>query len=399
MSTVTLADIVAILDERYPPDLAADWDRVGTVCGDPDQPVTRVLLATDATAAVVDEAVAWGADLLLVLHPLLLRGVHSVAATTAKGAAVHRLTRAGCALHTVHTNADAALDGVPAALAQVLGLIDARPLEPVPVPPMDKHVVFVPEADAERVLDAMAAVGAGNIGEYARCAWTSTGTGTFVPSERANPAVGDAGVAAQVTETRLEMVAPRNLRGAVVTAMREAHPYEEPAFDVLELAELPGRSGHGRVGRLAEPMTLRGFAERAAAVLTGSVQGARVAGDLDATVTTVAVVGGSGDSFFDAVRAAGADVYLTGDLRHHPVLELRERARFEARRRGLPPESGRPFVVDLAHTAGERPWLAGAAQRLADDVADRHATTVETRVSELITDPWTAHLPNPSVED
>src|SRR5690606_12517327 len=121
------------------------------------------------TLDVVEEAVAWSADLLVTHHPLLLRPVHSVAATTPKGRAVHRLLRAGCALHVAHTNADAAPGGVAEALAAVLGLVDLRPLVPAPGPELDKHVVMVPVEDAERLVDALAAAGAGQLGEYSRC--------------------------------------------------------------------------------------------------------------------------------------------------------------------------------------------------------------------------------------
>jgi dinuclear metal center YbgI/SA1388 family protein len=390
-----LADVVALLDRRFPPRLAESWDAVGTVCGDPDQPVRRVLLAIDATTAVVDEALAWGADLLWTHHPLLLRPVHGVAATSAKGAAVHRLIRGGCALHVTHTNADAPDGGVPDALAEALGVVDRRPLVPLPTEPLDKFVVMVPVTDEQALVDALSDAGAGAIGDYHRCAWTTTGVGTFVPGEGAHPAIGERGKVARVTEARVEMVAPRRLRDAVVAALRAAHPYEEPAFDVLELAAFPSAAGGGRVGELPEPMTLEAFARRVAEVTPATAQGVRVAGDLSATVRRVAVVGGSGDSFFDAVRASGADVYVTGDLRHHPALELRERARFEAARAGREPEDGRPFLVDVAHSASEWPWLARAAAALADDVAAL-GTTVETRVSAVRTDPWTARIPSPT---
>lgn len=392
---IVLADVIALLDRRYPPEAAESWDVVGTVCGDPTQEVRRVHFAIDATSAVVDEALAWGADLLVTHHPLLLRAVHSVAATTAKGEVVHRLIRGGCALHAVHTNADAPDGGVPDSLARAVGLVDVRPLVPAAREALDKHVVFVPVDDAETVVDALAGAGAGELGEYSRCAWISTGRGTFLPGEGADPAVGEPGSIARVAEARVEMIAPRRVRAQVVAAMRAAHPYEEPAFDVLELATLPGRTGAGRVGRLPGPLTLAAFAERVAAVLPATAQGVRVAGDMGAEVRTVAVVGGSGDSFFDAVRAAGVDVYLTGDLRHHPALELRERAGLAAASAGRPRGDGRPFLVDVAHTAGEWPWLAVAAARLEADVAAAYGTTVELRVSALSTDPWTAHLAAP----
>lgn len=387
--TPTLADVVRILEAHYPPDAAESWDAVGTVCGDPRQPVERVMFAVDPTAEVVEEAVSWGADLLVTHHPLLLRAVHSVAATTFKGAIVHRLVRAGVALHVAHTNADAARRGVADALAAAVGLGDVRPLVAAPAEPLDQLVVLVPEPSTEAVIDALAAAGAGALGEYSRCAWTVAGEGTFTPSERAEPTIGSPGRREHVRESRVEMVAPRRLRRDVLAALRAAHPYEEPAFQVLELAGWDGATGLGRVGRLPAPMTLRAFAEIVARVLPSTEQGVRVAGDLEAEVSLVAVLGGSGDSLFDAVRASGADVYLTSDLRHHPVSELRERAEFEALS-GMRPRAT-PYLVDVPHFASEWPWLDGAARDLRAALA-RGGTTVETRVSTRRTDPWTARL-------
>lgn len=387
MSGATLADVVAALERRYPPRTAESWDAVGLTAGDPAAPVRRVLLAVDPVAAVVDEALGWGADLLVTHHPLFLRGVHSVAATSSKGALVHRLVRGGCALYTAHTNADAARGGVAEALADAVGLVDTVPLVPVPAPVLDKIVVVVPEPDADALVDALAAAGAGTLGGYERAAWTTTGEGTFTPLPGAAPAVGEVGRRAHVRETRVEMVAPRSARSRVVAALRAAHPYEEPAFDVLEPAALPGPTGLGRVGTLPVPVRLAGFAAAVARAVPATAQGVRWAGDPDMPVRRVAVLGGSGDSLFDAVRAADVDVYVTADLRHHPASEQQERAAFEAR--GGPP---RPALVDLAHAASEWPWLARAAADLVTDLRAQ-GTTVETRVSTLRTDPWTGHVP------
>ncbi|WP_426592320.1 Nif3-like dinuclear metal center hexameric protein [Cellulomonas sp. McL0617] len=385
MTAASLADVVQLLERRYPPATAQAWDAVGLVTGDPSQPVARVLFAVDPLAAVVDEAAAWGADLVVTHHPLLLKPVHSIAATTFKGALLHRLVLDGIGLYTAHTNADAATGGVADALAEALGLLETAPLDAEPVEALDCHVVFVPVADAERMVDALSAAGAGAIGEYSRCAFTSTGEGTFTPSGDANPTIGSAGVASRVVEARIEMVAPRRVRAAVVAAMRAAHPYEEPAFDVLEMASWPGSTGIGRVGRLTEPTTLREFADVVAKALPATAQGIRFAGDPDGRVERVAVVGGSGDSLFDAVRRAAVDVYVTADLRHHPASELRERADHE---------SGTPYLVDVAHFASEWPWLAHAARALEQDAAAA-GTTVVTRVSTLSTDPWTGRVASP----
>lgn len=287
----TLAQVVAALDGLYPPSTAEGWDAVGLVVGDPAAPVRKVLFAVDPVSAVVDQALDWGADLLVTHHPLFLRGVSSVAATTFKGSVVHRLLTGGCALHVAHTNADAAPRGVADALADLVGITDRRPLE-----------------------------------------------------------------------------------------VSAAGPEGE------------GR-GIGRVGRLAEPTTLVGFARRVAAALPATAQGIRFSGDPDAPVTTAAVLGGSGDGYFDAVRAAAADVYVTSDLRHHPASELRERAEFEARAAGAPGPAGTPFLVDTAHYASEWPWLRYAVEDLAAALA-ADGLGVEARVSELVTDPWTGQIPS-----
>lgn len=371
--TTRLADVLEVLEELYPAATAETWDAVGLVCGDPATPVRRVLLAVDPVEAVVDEVVAGGFDLLLTHHPLFLRGTTSVAATTPKGRVVHRLLAAGAALHVAHTNADVAAPGVSDALAEVFGLRDLRPLSPAAGEALDKLVVYVPVADTGRLLDALADAGAGQVGDYDRCAWSTTGTGTFRPLPGADPAVGSVGEVAEVPESRLEVVLPRDRRARVLRAMLDAHPYEEPAYDLLELATVPGRQGLGRVGELPAPLPLGELTERAAAVLPATAWGVRAAGDPAQTVTTLAVSGGSGDSLLAAAVRSGADAFLTADLRHHPASEAPA---------GL-------ALLDAAHWATEWPWLVDAARRLTD------ATNVDTVVSTLVTDPWTHSARSP----
>ncbi|QIK83744.1 Nif3-like dinuclear metal center hexameric protein [Sanguibacter sp. HDW7] len=279
MTQPTLGEVVDLVHTWYPPATAEGWDAVGLVAGDPAEPVRRILVALDPVAAVVDEALAWDADLVLTHHPLLLRGVHAVTADDPKGAIVHRLVRGGCALLASHTNADVAESGVAEALAELLGLRDVRPVVP----------------DAE------------------------------------------------------------------------------------------GATGAGRMGELPAPLTLRDLAAHAAAVLPPTPQGVRVAGDLDALVRTIAVLPGSDDTRFAEAAAAGADVYVSSDLKHHPVSEQRERARLG---------DGRPFVLDTAHWASESPWLRVVAARLTAELAAR-GHDVEVRVSEQRTDPWTARVASP----
>lgn len=260
-----------MFDETYPPSWAEPWDAVGLVCGDPDAAVRRVMFAIDPVLAVVDEAVDWGADLLVTHHPLLLRAVHGVPATDPKGKVVHRLINAGIGLYVAHTNADVAAPGVSDALARALGLVDTRPL---------------------------------------------------------SPSADDSG----------------------------------------------GRRGLGRLGTVPGELTLDEFVDRAVSKLPVTGGGLRVAGESRAVVNVAAVCGGAGDGLLDTARTAGADLYLTADLRHHPSSESRER--------------GAPALVDAAHWATEWPWLMDAARGLADAL-QADGATVETRVSTVVTDPWT----------
>lgn len=268
---LTLSDVVGALERLYPAATAQSWDQVGLVSGDPVQPVRRIHFAVDPTLAVIEEARVAQADLLVTHHPLLLRGVHSVATTSAKGASVTGLVVNDIALYVAHTNADVADGGVCDALADACGLQDVRPLTVVEDQPL------------------------------------------------------------------------------------------------------------GRVGSLASPMTLAAFTRGLYAVLPRAAGGIRVAGPPEARVSTVAVLGGAGDDLFAAVRESGADVYVTADLRHHPVLEAREEAR-----------GGTPYLVDAGHWASEFLWLANAERDLRGALGAQGdaGSRLETYICTLRTDPW-----------
>ncbi|MGV1006447.1 MAG: Nif3-like dinuclear metal center hexameric protein [Candidatus Nanopelagicales bacterium] len=385
MAIPTVGDLASLLHRRYDPATAEAWDAVGLICGDPSEPAERVLFAVDPVAVVVDEAVSRGAQLLVTHHPLFLGGTTSVAASSAKGAVVHRLIRAGAALLAAHTNADHATPGVSDAIATALGLIDVEPLEPLREPEtVDKILTMVPTPAAGRVLDALATAGAGNLGAYERAAFTVEGTGTFRPLPGANPAIGAIGEIERVGETQIQTIAPRHLRGEVVRALRAAHPYEEPAYDVIELAVEPSGRGAGRVGRLPTPTTLRGFARLVDQTLPRTAHGVRVAGDPARPVSRVALCGGSGASLLGTATATGADVYLTSDLKHHQASEHLE--------------SGGPALVDVAHWAAEWMWLLPAARLLAADAA-ANGWHIRPMVSTTVTDPWTMHLTSTNFAD
>ncbi len=372
-----LRDVTGWMDSTYDPAWADDWDAVGLVCGDPEQPVRRILFAVDPAPSVVGEAVSWGADLLVVHHPLLLKPVSSVAADYPKGRALHTLVGTGCALFTAHTNADAPAAGVSESLARALGILDAQPIVPAAADGLDKLVTFVPHENAEELRRAITGAGAGSIGDYDSCTFTTEGEGRFRPLDGATPAIGRVGEVEVVAESRVESVFPRSRRRQVVEAMLAVHPYEEPAYDVLELADLPrpGRStrGDGRIGRLRTPVSLRAFAEQVGAALPRTAHGVRVAGDPDRVIETVAVTGGAGDFLLDTVLGTAADVYVTSDLRHHRASEFLE-------------HTG-PALVDVSHWAAEWTWLPVLEEALVGSLAVG-GDTVETRVSTICTDPW-----------
>ena len=374
MAEPTLRSVVDLVHGWYPPGTADSWDRVGLVHGDLDQPVRRILLAVDPAPVVAQEAADWDADLVVTHHPLYLKGVHGFTSQTPKGRTSLTLARAGCALLAAHTNADQAEGGVSEAMASALGLRDPRPILPAPLPAVDKLGVMVPAADADTMRAALADAGAGEIGDYDGASFTVAGEGRFRPLPGADPTIGSVGEAECVDEVRIEVVLPRSRRAGVVRAMLAAHPYEEPAYDVLELADPGiGGTGTGRIGDVA-PTTLGAFAEQVAAALPSTAHGVRVAGDLDRPVRRVALCGGAGDFLLDTVRGTDADVYVTSDLRHHPATEFLE-------------HEG-PALVDVAHWAAEWTWLPVLARRLEGALGD----TVEVRVSTRSTDAWTHRL-------
>lgn len=380
---VTVDEVVGWIESSFPPDLAESWDAVGLVCGHPHAQVRSVRVVVDVTADVVARAIAEGVDFILAHHPLFLGGVSSVAPIDDKGQIIHDLIENRIALYVAHTSADSARPGVSDALGALLGVATMSPLEPLAAQPRDKVTVYVPISAVQSVINALSEAGAGHIGNYERCAYLVPGLGTFVPKAGADPYVGRVGVAEEVEEHRVEMVLPRSKRTSVVAALREAHPYEEPAFDITELATSDSPSsassavGIGRVGRMCESMTLGDFAEVVARELPTTHHGVRIAGDSAQRVQTVALCGGSGDSLLSAATSAGADVYVTSDLKHHRVSEHLA--------------DGGCAIIDVAHFASEYPWCEQTAAALSKWRAASDAN-VSVTVSSLVTDPWTAHL-------
>lgn len=376
----TLSQVVSLLEHRAHPGTAEEWDRVGLVTGDPSQAVRRVLFAVDATPAVVDQAVSTGADLLVTHHPLLLRGVSSIAETSSRGRTLSALVRAGCALLTMHTNADQARDGVNDALADACGMSAKRaPIRRLPGPDQVRIVVHVPGEHVDALVAAMAGAGAGVIGDYESCAFWVEGTGQFRPMGAASPTIGQRGELSQVAELRVEMVAPAGSVADIRAAITSAHPYEEPAVTIVPILTAPTSVGLGRVGPVS-PTTLADLAGQLAERLPSPGVGVRVAGDPDRPVRRVAVCSGAGDSLLAQVAALDVDAYVTSDLRHHPALDFIADSDVS--------------LVDIPHAGGESLWLAAWAEQLVTDAAGQ-GWSLSAEATDLNTDPWTFHVPTP----
>jgi dinuclear metal center YbgI/SA1388 family protein len=314
----TVAATIEYLEQFAPPSLAADWDNVGLLLGDPGAEVRRVLTCLTVTPESAAEAVEMGAQLVITHHPILFRAVKRLTGDTPEGRMLCALVRDGVAVYSPHTAFDNTRGGINESLAARLGLVEVGPLRALDGPRQCKLVVFVPDADLGKVSDALFAAGAGQIGQYRECSFRLNGTGTFFGTEGTNPAVGEKGRREEVSEWRLEVVCAEERVGAAVTAMRRAHSYEEPAFDVYPLRPTKSGLGIGRVGRLAGPATLEDFARAVRTTLRcGPVQ---VVGEPDRKVERVAIVCGAGGEMLpDAVRAR-ADVFLTGEMRFHDYL-------------------------------------------------------------------------------
>ena len=294
---------------------AEEWDNVGLHAGDRNKEISRIMVALSPGEDAVNAAVEAGVDMLLTHHPLIFRSMKQINSDTATGRSLLKLIRNDVNLYCAHTNLDIAKDGVNDVLAQALELEQVKPLADITHDICYKVVVYVPAGYEEIVRQAMCKAGAGCIGNYSGCTFQAKGTGTFLPGENTNPFIGEAGRMEYAEEYRLETVVPQAVLSAVIRAMEAAHPYEEVAYDVFRLENGGEDRGIGRVGQLKEAVSLAEFLDFTASKL--SCNHMTYHGDLSRQVKTVALCGGSGSSYMGAAKKAGADVYVTGDIRYH----------------------------------------------------------------------------------
>jgi dinuclear metal center YbgI/SA1388 family protein len=343
--SVQLSAIIKSIETIAPPVLAESWDNVGLLAGDPNQDITKILLTIDYSPAVVDEGRKSKCDLVIAYHPPIFHPLKRIVA----GSSIFDAIQHGVAIYSPHTALDTAEGGTNDMLGDVLGLTDRRPLKSSPSGHSQyKLVVFVPVEAVEKVSHAIFDAGAGRIGNYTSCSFSSAGTGTFFGQPGSDPAVGHAGRLEKVDELRLETVVPIGSVENVIRALRANHPYEEPAFDLNVLAALPSGKGLGRIGSLPSTRRTELFDRIKRELGIGHLL---IAGPVEGNVTRAAVCAGScGDLLDDAINA-GAELYLTGEIRHHDAVK--------AAAAGL-------TVVCTLHSNSERAVLKRLVKRLAE---------------------------------
>lgn len=348
LMAATVKDILACLDAAYPFSWALPEDRVGLQVGDPGAPVTRVLVALEASPAVVAEAQDQGAQLLLTHHPLLYQPVTDVREDRPGGALLAALIRAGVAAAACHTNLDLAPEGLNEYLARQLRLLDLEVLAPVRRDAWRKLAVFVPVGYEERVRAALCDDRVGVIGRYSHCTFAARGQGTYMPLEGARPFKGEVASLSRAEESRLEVMVPESRVAPTLARLKAAHPYEEVAYDLYPLADAGPLLGFGRVGSWPQPLPWEETVNRVKEVF--AVSGVRLWGRPPAAVSRVAVCGGSGGDLIGQAQQKGASVYVTGELRHHQA---------------VPGPQGEFALIEVGHFASEIVFMPAWAQQVA----------------------------------
>ncbi|MGM0419906.1 MAG: Nif3-like dinuclear metal center hexameric protein [Bacillota bacterium] len=312
---ISVSEIIGKLNKFAPANLAEAWDNVGLQVGDPDVPVNKIGISLDVTENIIREAVNSNIDLLISHHPLIFKGISNVNSYNPTGKIIRQAIKANLNIYSGHTNIDQAQGGLNDFLAEKLEINDIKYLsENIP---HKKIVIYVPEDNLQEVRNALHSVGAGEYNNYDRVAYYSKGTGTFRPLAGSKPAIGMNGQQEYVSEYRLEVMYPEHKEDAVMKALKSAHPYEEPVFDIYQPDQLKGEYLPARIGYLKEQMPLEKYIYLINKNL--DLDHCRVAGKVDKKVKKVAVACGSGSNFIKNAVKAGADVLVTGDVKYHEV--------------------------------------------------------------------------------
>ncbi|WP_163101918.1 Nif3-like dinuclear metal center hexameric protein [Peribacillus alkalitolerans] len=362
-------EIIQLFEQFSPKNLAMEGDRIGLELGTLNKPINKVMVALDVLDEVVDEAIEQGIDLIIAHHPIMYRPLKNIVTDQPSGKLIEKLIKNDITVYAAHTNLDITDGGVNDMLVMALGLQDSNMLIPTFEETLKKLIVFVPKEAEDNVREALGNAGAGYIGNYSHCSFSSEGHGRFLPGDGTNPYIGTKGKLEVVDEVKIETVYPKNLEKKVLSAMLKAHPYEEVAFDLYPIENKGKAFGLGRIGNLPIEMSLQQFTEHVKQSL--HIDGLRVVGNLNAPIKKVAVVGGDGNKYWSQAKFNGADVYVTGDIYYHVA--------HDAMASDL-------NIVDAGHNI-EKVMKFGVVKKM-KELVDEKGFETEFIASEINTDPF-----------
>ena len=316
-----IKDIVNALEHFAPLPLQDGFDNSGLQIGLTDVEATGALLCLDVTEAIIDEAIEKNCNLIIAHHPLLFVGYKSITGKTYVERCILKAIKHDIVIYAAHTNLDNAPGGVSFKIAEMLGLQQARVLAPKSEQ-LSKLVTFVPTAQAEGLRQALFQAGCGQIGDYDSCSYNLEGKGTFRALEGTNPYCGEVGKLHTEAETRIETIFPRFKKSAVLRALLSAHPYEEPAFDIYPLQNVWNQVGSGVIAQLAEPTDELTFLKQVKETFkVGCLKHSKLR---NKPIQKVAICGGSGGFLLHQAIAAGADLFLSAEIKYHDYFGLDE---------------------------------------------------------------------------
>ena len=319
---MTIGEITTYLESVAPPSFQESYDNAGLIIGDPETVISSVLISLDITEAVIDEAIETGCELIIAHHPILFKGIKRLNGNSYVERCVIKAIKNDIAIYAAHTNLDSIMGGVNSKICEKIGLTNLNILDPVKEQLL-KLVTFVPDDHLEKVREALFDAGAGTIGKYDRCSFGSEGTGTFRGGDEANPYVGAIGEFHFEKETRIEMIIPRHLKNNIINTLLKTHPYEEVAYDIYPLENIFREVGAGMIGELPGGEHEIDFLTRLLQVF--GCKSIRHTYLLGKPIRKVAVCGGSGSFLLGAAIKAGADIFITADMKYHDFFDAEEK--------------------------------------------------------------------------
>jgi dinuclear metal center YbgI/SA1388 family protein len=319
---MTVREITDYLEEWAPPAYQESYDNSGLITGSPDLAVKGILVTLDCTEPVVQEAIDKGCNLIVAHHPIVFKGLKKITGKTYVERTVIKAIENRVAIYAIHTNLDHVATGVNRKICEKLGLKNLRVLAPKN-DVLSKLVTFIPHENADAVLQALYKAGAGQIGNYQNCSFQAEGTGTFMPNDQANPHIGQANRQESVREMRAEVIFPLHREGAVLQALRAAHPYEEVAYYLSSLKNEHQQVGAGMTGELEKPLEPIAFLERLKNNM--ALQTIRHTRLLKNPIQKVAVCGGSGSFLLPHAIRSKSDIFITADFKYHEFFDAEDK--------------------------------------------------------------------------